>query len=66
MAETVDRERDRYLAAQGFRVLRFWNNDILDNEDGRRSARIARRADSPARANPSPAEGRGALGALNG
>ena len=24
-----DRRRDERLAAQGFRVLRFWNNDVL-------------------------------------
>ena len=29
-----DIERDAYLNAQGFRVLRFWNNDILANSDG--------------------------------
>jgi very-short-patch-repair endonuclease len=29
-----DRERDRVLAAAGYRVLRFWNNDVLKNRDG--------------------------------
>ncbi|HET9810523.1 MAG TPA: endonuclease domain-containing protein, partial [Sphingomicrobium sp.] len=29
-----DRRRDAYLQAQGFRVLRFWNNDIFENEEG--------------------------------
>jgi very-short-patch-repair endonuclease len=29
-----DEERDRWFEAQGFRVLRFWNNDILANSDG--------------------------------
>jgi very-short-patch-repair endonuclease len=29
-----DRERDRLLAAAGYRVLRFWNNDVLSNKDG--------------------------------
>ena len=32
--EDVDRRRDAYLKAQGFRILRFWNNDILTNEQG--------------------------------
>jgi len=29
-----DRRRDRYLAEQGLRVLRFWNNEVLENMDG--------------------------------
>ena len=29
-----DEERDRWLASQGFRVLRFWNNDVLGNLRG--------------------------------
>ena len=29
-----DERRDRWLEAQGFRVLRFWNNDILANSEG--------------------------------
>jgi len=30
----TDAVRDQWLQAQGFRVLRFWNNDILGNPDG--------------------------------
>jgi very-short-patch-repair endonuclease len=30
----ADMRRDRWLAAHGYRVLRFWNNDILTNLDG--------------------------------
>ena len=34
-AESVsDRRRDVYLRNRGFRVLRFWNNDVLDNPGG--------------------------------
>ena len=29
-----DRERDRALAEQGIRVLRYWNNEILENTEG--------------------------------
>jgi very-short-patch-repair endonuclease len=29
-----DEVRDRYLQQQGYRVLRFWNNDVLSNIDG--------------------------------
>ncbi len=29
-----DAWRDRVLTANGFKVLRFWNNQVLDNLDG--------------------------------
>ena len=29
-----DAERDKRLAALGYRVLRFWNNDVLRNPSG--------------------------------
>ena len=29
-----DAIRDRRLAEEGYRVLRFWNNDVLGNVDG--------------------------------
>jgi very-short-patch-repair endonuclease len=29
-----DQERDAWLRAQNFRVLRFWNNDVLQNQEG--------------------------------
>jgi very-short-patch-repair endonuclease len=29
-----DAARDAYLTAQGFRILRFWNNDILASSQG--------------------------------
>jgi very-short-patch-repair endonuclease len=29
-----DKERTRWLEAEGYRVLRFWNNDIRQNIDG--------------------------------
>ena len=54
-----DVRRDAYLRAQGFRLLRFWNSDIFDNEEGV-TERIFEALLSPL-PNPSPAEGRGAL-----
>ena len=30
----ADRSRDERLQSQGFRVLRFWNNDVLKNTRG--------------------------------
>ena len=53
-----DRRRDAYLRAQGFRLLRFWNNELFENEEGV-LARILEALQSPL-PNPSPAEGRGA------
>ncbi len=32
--DEVDAERTRYIEAQGFRVIRFWNNDVLGNIEG--------------------------------
>ena len=29
-----DSQRTRFLNAQGYVVLRFWNNDVIDNLDG--------------------------------
>jgi len=29
-----DRVRDEWLTGEGYRVLRFWNNDVLKNTDG--------------------------------
>lgn len=33
-AAAYDARRTRYLEEQGYRVLRFWNNEILHNMDG--------------------------------
>lgn len=30
----ADRERTRWLEERGYRVIRFWNNDVIDNIDG--------------------------------
>ena len=29
-----DAVRDAFLAREGYRVMRFWNNDVLSNRDG--------------------------------
>ena len=31
---TSDEARTRYLNAKGYRVVRFWNNEVLENTDG--------------------------------
>jgi len=33
-AISYDGERTRFLEARGFRVIRFWNNDVLQNTAG--------------------------------
>ena len=33
-AREEDRERDRRLSEKGYAVLRFWNNEVLENLDG--------------------------------
>ena len=32
--QTNDAVRDDYLRGRGYRVLRFWNNDVMGNPDG--------------------------------
>ncbi len=34
LEEIKDRKRDSSLRGEGFRVLRFWNNDVFQNIDG--------------------------------
>jgi very-short-patch-repair endonuclease len=67
---TDDARRDAFLSAQGLRLLRFWNNEILADGDGV-SAAIYNALTTPllsppAAALPSPAKGRGILGAFHG
>jgi len=32
--DEADRSREAWLRSQGFRVIRFWNNDVMHNLDG--------------------------------
>jgi very-short-patch-repair endonuclease len=34
----AEASRTRFLEAEGYRVLRFWNNEVLDNPEGARAA----------------------------
>jgi BirA family biotin operon repressor/biotin-[acetyl-CoA-carboxylase] ligase len=54
-----DDKRDAFLMSQGYRVLRFWNNDILDNVEGVLST--IKQALEATPSPPSPASGRGGL-----
>jgi very-short-patch-repair endonuclease len=55
-----DEVRSRYLEANGYRVLRFWNNDVLANLSGVLSAiDAAINADRPSTPDPSPPQAGG-------
>ena len=32
--EEYDKERTEYLESQGYKVIRFWNNDVMNNLEG--------------------------------
>ena len=49
----LDRERTRYLEQRGFNVLRFWNNEVLENPEGVLE-RILQVAQSGKEVKPSP------------
>jgi len=54
----ADNVRTAWLEAQGYRVLRFWNNDVLGNTDGViQAVRSALSKYPPPQ--PSPARGEG-------
>jgi very-short-patch-repair endonuclease len=61
---TSDEQRDTYLQKHGFRVLRIWNSDIFENEEGVAEL-ILSALRSPPLPNPSPARGEGLNGAIN-
>jgi very-short-patch-repair endonuclease len=53
-----DKVRDAFLAAEGFKVLRFWNNEVWQQLDGvLEVVRLALLEQSP---HPNPVRGRGA------
>jgi len=56
----ADERRTAYLASEGYRVLRFWNNDVLANVSGVLSAiDSAVNADRPPTPDPSPPQAGG-------
>jgi very-short-patch-repair endonuclease len=58
----ADEHRTRWLEARGYRVVRFWNNDVLANTEGVLLKILeALRAGSPSL--PSPSRGEGVSGA---
>ena len=56
---THDQIRTRYLEAKGYRVVRFWNNDVLENTEGVLSAISAVIEDPPPLTPPRRKRGEG-------
>jgi BirA family biotin operon repressor/biotin-[acetyl-CoA-carboxylase] ligase len=54
-----DERRDAWLQAQGFKVMRFWNNEIMNNLEGVLSRVMAEVTECPLSPSPSPARGEG-------
>ena len=52
----ADAERTRFLEAKGYRVVRFWNNEVLMNIDGVLEA-IQHALTTPPPPDPSPQGG---------
>jgi very-short-patch-repair endonuclease len=68
-----DAVRDAWLSGEGFRILRFWNNDIFNNEEGvltmilsalEASTAASSRDGRTPLPNPSPTRGEGPGGTL--
>jgi very-short-patch-repair endonuclease len=56
----ADDVRTSYLVSEGYRVLRFWNNDVLENISGVLSTiDTAIQADRPPTPDPSPPQAGG-------
>ena len=66
----ADERRTAFLESKGYRVHRFWNNQILENPEGvAHLILVALATPHPARAaheSPSPSRGEGNCGAKNG
>ena len=54
-----DRQRDRALCALGYRVIRIWNNDVIENLDGVFQRLLSELEKSPLTPTLSPQAGRG-------
>jgi very-short-patch-repair endonuclease len=54
-----DRHRDRELCALGYRVIRIWNNDVIENLDGVLQTLLSALEKRPLTPALSPQAGRG-------
>ena len=63
-----DAKRDAYMQSHGYRILRFWNNDVMQNIDGVLHV-IAEAASAPLPPTPDPSPplrgGRGSSGTVS-
>jgi very-short-patch-repair endonuclease len=55
---TKDIERDRWLASRGYRILRFWNSDVLKNRNAVLEMIVAAAREVTPLPNPPPQGGR--------
>lgn len=55
LAAEYDTRRTRFLESRGYQVIRFWNNDVLDNIEGVLKVIEDRLANMPS---PNPSRGR--------
>jgi very-short-patch-repair endonuclease len=59
-SEDADRTRDEWLKAKGFRILRFWNNEVLTHTEAvLESIRLAVELHGPSPPAPPPQAGEG-------
>jgi very-short-patch-repair endonuclease len=56
---TEDRQRDSGLSALGYRVIRIWNNDVIENLDGVLQMLLSELEKQPLTPTLSPQAGRG-------
>jgi very-short-patch-repair endonuclease len=54
-----DRQRDSNLCARGYRVIRIWNNDVIENLEGVLQALLSELEKQPLTPSLSPQAGRG-------
>lgn len=57
--DEADAARTRFLEARGYRVIRFWNNDVADNWQGVLETVSAALITAPPSPNPLPPVGEG-------
>jgi very-short-patch-repair endonuclease len=55
----ADQQRDAKLHALGYRVIRFWNNDVIENLDGVLATLLNELETEPLTPSLSPQAGRG-------